>query len=435
MNIIKKLCEDIAKALPVSGNGIVKGELTLDAIALGEFDITLIPAVERDADSIPVAWRIFKYGKNELYKNGEKYSLDFSKEVFDAIITHFRNKGNRIPLDSHHFLYRLAEHYGVSEEDVLKVLPDGQGTFGFGDLEKREDGLWITNVEYVPIARKMMADGTFRYFSPVVRGLSDGRFRVTSVTMENVPAMTNIASLAASENLKHERCANFADLTDKIDVIAASAERENNINNNVRVDSISAQKKETSMKNLLIAIAGLIGMDSIAMSENEEAPKDVLEKIKALGAELPQLRADKKATDDFLGQIRGSLALGAEADLNAAQGAIIGLVEKAGDADKLKLRVDAMELSAENDKKAKLIEQGKASGQLSEKMVSEWADKQDSAALGEFLKHAPAVVPMEKINKDTLEDPDSVSLSEEDKEVAGRLGISEEDMLKEKQVK
>ena len=158
---------NIAKALPNSGNTIALGMFEMPETDDKE-QMADIP-VERDASGVPVAWRIFKLGVNEITQMNTSYSLDFTGEVFDLIIAYFAEKGSRIPLDSHHFLYHLANRLQVDETEVLKLLPDGTATFGFGSLEKRPDGLWVTNVEYVTLARDLMAQGIFRYFSPVLR--------------------------------------------------------------------------------------------------------------------------------------------------------------------------------------------------------------------------------------------------------------------------
>lgn len=408
----------LAKGMPELGN----------SVALGLFDISKIVTVERDEAGIPIAWQIFKMGRNEVTKHsGERFSLNFTSEMFDTIIANFAEKGSVIPLDSRHFLRHLAIELKVDEMDIVKMLPDGKGTFGFGKLEKRPDGLWVVGVEYVPLARDLMAQKIFRYFSPVIHGLADGQLRVTSVAFLNEPALNNLDSIAAGA--EDRDFANFAELTTKIDALtlaASSGENSHNISTNT-------QNKESSMNKTLMAIAGLVAMDSIALGADGEAPEGVVTKLNNLKEELTDLRAGKEATDGFLGKVRESLALGADADLNAAQGAIVGIVEKAGNADKLKLRVDTLELGAETDKKAKLIEQGKASGKLSANMVEKWAGKQDSVALSAFLEHAPVVVPIKQVAIGAdLQDPNSISLSAEDKAVAKNLNITEAEMLASK---
>lgn len=416
----------IAKALPGSGN----------TIALGMFEMSntesVIP-VERDASGVPVAWRIFKLGANEITQKNSSYSLDFTGEVFDLIIAYFAEKGSRIPLDSHHFLYHLADKLGVDESEVLKFLPDGTATFGFCNLEKRTDGLWVTNVEYVPLARDLMAQGIFRYFSPVLRGLVDGRLRITSVTFENEPALNNLDAIAASAE---RGCGGMSEIQGKLDAIAASANIARNNQTNPAAQRCYAGTKEKKMNKLFIALAGLLGMDSISLGADGDASADVVTKVENLKTEVKGLREVKTKVTGFIGAIRDKLALGADADLNAVEGRIIALSEKAGQADQLKLRVDALELSAENEKREKLIELGKAEGKLSNKMIAgEWLKNMNSVALAAFLKDADVVTPLGQVQASTLSNPDAVALSAEDKTVARLLGLDEAKMLEAKKSK
>lgn len=383
MEDIKKFCESVVKALPATNN----------SLALGVFDMQLSPAVEHDADKVPVAWRIFKYGKNEIYQNGNRFSLNFSDEVFDSIIAYFAEKGTQIPLDSRHFLYRLAEHYGVSETELLKVLPDGRGTFGFGSLEKRSDGLWLVNVEYVPLARKLMADGSFRYFSPVIRGLADGQFRVTSVAMMNEPALNNLDSLAASaDNDKYATLANINESLLSLDVLAMSANKED------------VSSKDGSMKKVMAALAVLLATDTLALGADNKAPEGLIGKIEGLGKEMTTLRAGKEATDGLLNGLRTDLALGADANLETVQAGLKGIFSKADSRDALQKQVDTLVLGAETDKKAKLIKQGKADGKLNAKQVK-WAKGLDSVALSAYLDNASknSAVPLDNLERENLE--------------------------------
>jgi phage I-like protein len=414
----------LAAALPDACNAVALGVQDLGAMAGG-----LPQAIERDASGVPFAWRLFPVGRTEITRNGnERIVLDFTPEMFQEIVGYFQEKGGKIPLDSRHFLYRLAEKFGVDESEVLRLLPYGRGTFGYADLELRDDGLWAVNVEYVPLARDLMAEGIFRWFSPVLRGLADGRLRITSVAFENEPAINNLDAIAASADTK-PRTLTLAEIGRAVDAIAASA---NQISRNRHPKTEPA--KEKSVKKLLTALAGLLGMDSLSLGADQDAPEGVVEKIETLKNELPGLRKVKSAADSFLGAVRDTLALGADADLNAAQGAILGLAEKARQADGLKTRVDALELAAETRKRDELIEQGRTAGKLTDGPQLEWARKQDSVALGAFLAVAPVVV-QGRIDRTHVTAPDSVALSASDREVCKLIGIKEADFLATKKAK
>lgn len=152
--------------------------------------------VEYGADGLPVAWRLFALGSNELGRGGEHWTLDITLEMMSSIMEHYRAKGTKIPLDSRHFLFYLAENIGATEEQVSAMLGD-RATFGYGELTARADGLWITQVELVPLAKKIMGEKVLRWFSPVIRGFSNGRWRVTSVAFTNEPALNHLDALAA----------------------------------------------------------------------------------------------------------------------------------------------------------------------------------------------------------------------------------------------
>lgn len=398
-----------------------------NAIALGVVDLGAVPAVERDAAGVPVAWRLFPIGRTEITRNGdERIALDFTREMFAAIVGYFQEKGVKIPLDSRHFLYRLAEKFRVDEIEVLRLLPDGRGTFGYADLELRDDGLWAVNVEYVPLARDLMAEGIIRWFSPVLRGLSDGRLRITSVAFENEPAINNLDALAAAAETPP---CTLAEIGRAVDSLAGGAHDHSQSPNRNR-----QQQKGGNVNKLLSSLAGLLGLDSLSLGADNDAPQGVVEKIDGLKAELPGLRQAKAAADTFLGAVRDALALGADADLNAAQGAILGLAEKARQADGLKTRVDALELAAETRKRDELIEQGRTAGKLADGPQLEWARKQDSVALGAFLAVAPVVVPVGQIPRDGLGNPDALSLTAAERKVAGQMGLAEADVLASKKV-
>ncbi|MHB9138184.1 MAG: phage protease [Victivallaceae bacterium] len=384
-------------------------DLAIALSAFGEPDYNSAVPIERDASGVPVAWRAIPYGPWKVTKNGETFVLlDVTEAIIDTIIAYYAKKGVKVPIDSRHFLYKLAEKYSVDEYDIVRLMPDTAGTFGFCDLEKRADGLWVTNVEYVPLGRELIAEGIFRYFSPVIRGLSTLQFRVTSIAMENEPATDNLYSFAAAAE---DRPLNIAVLSAKIDAIAASAEAN-------KLTAGNASKETPKMKKLLAAIAGLLGMDSIALGADNDADDTVIGKLNSL-----------KPRVAFFGQVRDALALGAEAQPETVLAGLKGLIEKGKAGDAALARIDALELSAETEKRDKLITQGKADGKLSEGLIP-WAQTQDSAALSAYLEKAPVTVPLNSIDRSGLKaSGDSVALTAEDRQVCKQTGISEEEFL------
>lgn len=354
------------------------------------------PKVEKDAEGVPVAWQLFHVGDNELTRLGEDVTLTLSAEDLDAIAAYYKHKGVKIPIDSRHFVYQFAQAKGVDESDVLNLLPNGRGTLGFGAIQRRADSIWLSDVEFKPLSRELMKEGVWRYHSPAIRGLLDGRLRITSVALENEPSINNL------------------------DAIAASSE-------DADIPNLTAgnTRKETRMKKLLVAIAGLLGMDSIALGADNDADDSIIGKISAVKAQMA-------ASSAFYGKVRDSLALGADAQPETVHAALQGLIAKGQAHDSLKAQRDSLALAAENDKRERLIAKGKAEGKLSEGLIP-WAQTQDSAALSAYLDNAPVVVPVGQIQRDGLKPAgDSIALTAEDRQVCRAAGISEEDFLKAK---
>ena len=405
---MKKLITSAVRGL---GNVVA---LALQAIDTGGDS----PVSVLDADGVPVAWRLFGFGPFSITRDGLTYAGEFTEEHAAQILAYHKAKGNKIPVDSEHYLYRLSERLGLSEADVVAVLMDKRAAMAFGRLETREDGLWIVDVEWSDTAHAIMAEDLFRWFSPVVRGLVDGNLRITSVAMTNSPALDQLGSIAASaESANVEEWATVA-LSD--------------LGRAIQPEHKGEQK---GMKNLLALLGAMIGMtDAIALSDGEEFPADVMEKLQGIATELPLLRAAKETGDTFLAAARDALSLSDDDGLNEVQGALLGLVEKAKNADELKTRMDALELSAETATREKVVAGGLASGKLTKALLeSDWGKSQDSAALSAFLQHAPVIVPPGKATETRdLPDPDTVALTAEDRKVCAELGIDEEKFLEEK---
>ncbi len=153
-------------------------------------------AVERSPSGIPTAWRLFKLGDNPLTLKGKAETLTLGETSLRRIVEYHKAKGCKIPIDSRHFVSHLATKLKRDESELLKLLPDGTATMGFGSLEFRPDGLWLSEVEFVPAAAEMLKAGTIKYFSPTIRGLDGSEpLRVTSVAFDNEPCLNHIPEL------------------------------------------------------------------------------------------------------------------------------------------------------------------------------------------------------------------------------------------------
>ena len=121
-------------------------------------------AVERSAEGIPRAWRLLKNGDNAFTLKGEDATLTLGEKEFRAIVDYHRKKGCKIPIDSRHFVSHLATKLKRDESEILKLLPDGTATMGFGNLELRPDGLWLSEAEFVPQRRRCFGRGRSNIF-------------------------------------------------------------------------------------------------------------------------------------------------------------------------------------------------------------------------------------------------------------------------------
>lgn len=359
-------------------------------------DAAVLP-VEKDTEGIPVAWRLLELGINELTRFGQKVEVMVTVENLDTIINYHNEKGMKIPVDSNHFLRRFADANGRDELAVLALVPAGKLAMAFGDLQKRDDGLWLVNVEFAPLAKEIMKQKAFRYYSPVIRGLVDGRLRITSVALENEPSINNQDVLAAS-----------ADLRDDPDTFKPKKE-----------------KKHMDPK-LCVALGVLLGMDTLSLSADGDVSEGVVSKIQSLNKEVIGLRG-------FAGSLKDTLSLSADDGLNKIQGHVLALKAKADTADSLKKENDTLSLAAEDGKREGLIAGGLKDGKLSDSML-EWAKGLDCVALSAYLENAPNVVPLGQINKDGLNNEDTIALSADEKAACAKAGISEEDFLKNRVV-
>jgi phage I-like protein len=369
--------------------------------------------VERDAAGLPVAWRLFGYGPFTVTQNGATVAGEFTAEHGRTIMSHAARKAARVPVDSEHTLKSLADLLGVEESAVAGVLSRPAGALGFGTLALRADGLWLQAVEWLELARKVIAQGVLRYFSPVVRGLADGRLRVTSVALTNTPAIDGLTELVARGEDEDVPAAGAATVSGRHPADAEGGH---------------PARKGALVKELLAKLGALIQVDGIALSDTGEAPADVVVKIEALSAELSALRAAKASGEAFLGGVRECLALAAEDSLAVAQGKVLALAEQAKDAVALSGRVQALEKAAGEKAKAELIASGRASGKLTAALVEGWAKDQDAATLTAFLKAAPVIVPPgRQVAAGDLAAEDSAALTDGDRRVCALLGC---DVLK-----
>ncbi len=390
--------------------------------------------VIRAPDGVPVAWRLLRMGQNPLNYGGKDLTLELTPEAALSAMEYHKTKGQKVPLDSRHFLYHLADKLHVPEADVRKMMPETPGTFGFGDLESRTDGLWLTNIEYAPLGRELMKERVFRYFSPGLRGIDPAtmtpitgaagdNFRVTSVALENEPALNDIPSLTDSEPDAGTR-------------VTLSA-----INHSIR--RLQMTKLEQALARLLgktsVALAAEGGGDVTAAADAVNAVADLLNQVKtalSLGPESTPEDIGKALTSameklnggtELVAKLKAALGLPAEATGEQMEGAALGAKRSSETNAALSARLQAIETERETGKRDGLIEEGLRSGKLTKAQAENWAKTQTSAALSAFLTTAPVVVDLTEHGDNPPERPTGAPLSANERKIYETLGLTEEE--------
>jgi phage I-like protein len=312
--------------------------------------------VKQDANGVPEEWTLLHAGVNRLVKNGKDYELHLSVEDLDAIAAYQAKKGEAIPIDSNHYLHTLAEKHGVEEGEALRLIPSGVAAMGFGTLFREGNDLRI-RAEWTPGAYELLKEKIFRYCSPVIRGLKDGPIRITSVAMENEPALN---------------CE---------DVLAAGGEGENTDPEDIGRSAVELKRLQDPIERALGRLLGKSLWDEIVLSgENDEE------------SAFARTAAAIEAKADAIAAMREGLGMTDDAPDEAMSAALEAMRKRAVQADALQQELDALACAAEEKRKAELIERGLQEGKLTHALEG-WAKDQDCAVLASYLEHAPAVVP------------------------------------------
>lgn len=310
--------------------------------------------VKRDMNGVPEEWTLLHAGVNRLVKNGKDYELHLSVEDLDAIVAYQAKKGESIPIDSNHYLHILAEKHGVEEDEALRLVPSGVAAMGFGTLSREGNELRI-RAEWTPGAYELLKEKIFRYCSPVIRGLKEGPIRITSVAMENEPALNCEDVLAASG----EDC-------DPEDVAR---------------NAVDLKRIQDPVERALGRLLGKKLWDEIVLAGEDDGD----------GA-IERTAAAIEAKADTIASMRESLGISEEEPDSALPRALDEVKNRAGRADSLQRELDTLAAAAEDRRKSEMIERGLQEGKLTHALEG-WAKDQDCAVLASYLEHAPVVVP------------------------------------------
>ena len=364
---------------------------------------------EHDTAGVPTAWLLVRAGPTALRKSGEDFVLELTAADLSAIEQYQKTQGEKIPIDSNHYLHILAQRHGIEESDALKIIPSGVAAMGFGSLDCRADGteLWLSDVEWTPSAYGLLKEKIFRYFSPVFRGLRNGPLRITSVALENEPAIRNLDALAASAR----------DGTEDADAIFLN-QSEFELETPTRKGR--AMNMTPKLRDALMRLAPGIDAAALAAEDADESKQEEL--ADAVNGAASLLDDLKKLLD--LAEAAGN------ADIKAA---VEAMLEKAKQGEAAKAEADELKLSAEKRERAEICAKAEAERKLTPAMKP-WADSLDVAALAAWYKVAPVAVPGE-LPKTPPETPESVPLSAEDEKAIAALGLDRKAYIETKKTK
>ena len=356
------------------------------------------PDVIRDKNGVPEEWTLLHVGENPFIKNGVRGVITLTGDDLDQIVSYFKEKGELIPVDSHHYLHHLSLTNHMDESDVLKFIPDGVAAMGFGSLERHGEKLRF-RVKWNPGAYKLLMEKIFRYFSPVIRGLSGGPLRITSVAMENQPAINDLDALAAS--------------AEQVSVTGVMPEQNK-----------TQQEKEMSMTSVEQALSRLLLRDTLQLSA--ESPGD---------AEAIAGAINEKA--ELIGEFKRSLQLKEDVPDSLLVIALKNLIEKAGGVETLQDQIRELQqenesFRAEQNRKQHqdLMRQGFQEGKITPATES-WWQKLPADQLAEHLKDAPVIIPQGTLSLTAVE-AEKIVLTDVDKAVCRHFGFTEEEFRKHK---
>jgi len=155
-------------------------------------------------DGVTERFRLLPFD-GTLQKDGETFRLTLNAETAADIVDRSGYGSERqVPVDMEHFLFLEAEAEGQEEGEYLAALPGESLAAGFVKLTAEKDGIYANVIRWVPRALALLKAKAYRYFSPVIRGLQEGRPRITSIALTNQPALYDIEPLTLTAEPKQE---------------------------------------------------------------------------------------------------------------------------------------------------------------------------------------------------------------------------------------
>jgi hypothetical protein len=272
--------------------------------------------VERDAEGTLTGFRILKYGPLSVTKGTKEGTVamtgEFTLEHADVIMGNFAAKGAKNPIDCNHMLYALANKAKVDESEVVKVTGRESLAMGYGDLEKRDDGLWMKGIDWSPLGKEIITSKVFRYHSPVLRGMKDDNLRVTSVSLCETPAIDHLDAIAAAETDVPAEAA--------VAPVAPKAEKGADAAVAARISSILGLDAGAAPEAIYSALEGIVKrMAELAGQQGQLDELAAAEETRKVEALVMEGLKDGKISNAMLTWAKGQDSIGLAAYLKAAQ--------------------------------------------------------------------------------------------------------------------
>lgn len=128
----------------------------------------------------PTEFKIFSFGQTGTSKG----DFDFTDADADACMSVYADQGNRLTID--------YEHMALANPPV--IAPAAASFV----IEKRNDGLWATDIHWSPKATEMLRNKEYLYFSPAFVADEGHPKRLLNLALTNIPATKNMAPLVAA---------------------------------------------------------------------------------------------------------------------------------------------------------------------------------------------------------------------------------------------
>jgi phage I-like protein len=385
-------------------------------------------------------FRLFKIGPNPSTKGTYRLSRDSAMRLMEL----YRGRGLKITFDYDHAA-------------VQKDMRPGDGkAAGKCDLELRADGIYCVNIEYTPTALKGVEEGEWIYFSPAFIPNEETKEieELINVALTNIPALDGIEALAASRKndkestaMKHPISAHlqkFVSGGGKLDDVAKGTgihvDRMKELHDGMG-DSPAGEELKAMAKHMKFTPAQC---KELSVPEPYTDDKGKEETASAMdGQDVEDMEGEGDDDEDEVAPAKASrrgteaiqlmTLLTGTADPKKQKAKILAMRSKAEQYDSDHETVVALRAEREAEKRARLIEKGKAEGKLTPSSLKYWS-KRPCDEIEEFLKVAPRVLATRSGSAEQVEHDDRnlETLTREDLEAARIFGVSPENFAKAK---